>query len=112
MFGFFRKLKHIVETYDQDKKSIDSKLTHLENIIKDRTDVHMDIHKNSCNIIVIGKYRDRDYVNSYSLSYRDFKSVVDHLIEISRYTNVGKIDSAWPDMKYVIDDEIKRAYKE
>lgn len=68
----------------------------LEAIFKEAFEVNVDaaFHRDGQNhVIVFGRFKGRDYVNSYTLSGGDFDAVLRHLQELTRYTKVRRMDA-------------------
>ena len=83
------------------KTSIDN----TEAIIRDRTDLHADIHyKSSSCIIAVGRFRNRDYVQVYNLLDKDFEGLVKHFRSLEKYGHMARIDAP-PTMKVVFEHE-------
>jgi len=76
--------------------------------IKDRTELHVDVspmnHGDPHQIILIGKYHNRDYIQTYSVAPEDFRHLIDVCKDMQRYARRGRID-AIPEMKAIINEE-------
>ena len=76
-----------------------------EQIIKDRTDLHADIHYKSSNcIIAVGRYRNKDYVQVYNIAENDFHYFITRFKEMERYGHMARVDSP-PTMHAVFEHE-------
>ena len=106
MLKWFKKLRElvachtellkIVGSYDKDHSWFISRLVQAENLIKDRTDIAVDAHVTNHNpnqIIVTGRYRNRDYVQVFTLADNELKTLVEQLRKMQRYGVVSKIDA-------------------
>lgn len=106
MLKWFKKLREIVAchaqllkiagSYDGDHKWFMSRIVQAENLIKDRTDIAVDAHVTNHNpnqIIVTGRYRNRDYVQVFTLADNELGTLVEQLREMQRYGVVNKIDA-------------------
>lgn len=119
MIKWFKKLKEIVAchkqilkivgSYDRDHKWFISRITQAENMIRERTDISADVHmmnRNPNQIIVTGRYRNRDYVQVFTLQDNDLRSLIEQLREMERFGVVSKIDCAY-DMRGVFERELR-----
>ena len=63
-----------------------------------RTTVHADIHFKSGlqNIIVVGHYRNHDYVRCFGVEAEDFAGIVEMLRRIEPRGRIGRIDVPYP----------------
>jgi len=118
---WIKTLARIVATYDKnridsrlredsDKEYLASRIRECEQIIRDRTDIHVDLSvagRNANQIVVIGHYRGCDYVQTYSMYNKDFTYVVEQLKEMSRYATVKRVDAVHG-MEAVIAHELKK----
>jgi len=113
----------IVQYYDADRESmsidIDDSRTRAdwavdianaaERVIRERTTLNVDMHchKQAENqIIMIGRYNGKDFIQTYRVLSDDFKGLMHQLREMERYAYVDKIDSV-PMMRQVIDQELR-----
>jgi len=123
MFKFIKKLIHITKNYDSDilkqkeeMLRILNKVTWNEktcitakNLIRDRTEIDADIHfhgNNRNQIITIGRYRKRDYVQVFTTNNNDFSCLIDQLRNMQKYGVVEKVDII-PSMRFIIDRELE-----
>ena len=107
MIKWINELLFIVKHYRQHLAWLKNELASTNKILRDRTDIHADIHYKSDNqIIVIGRYRNRDYVQTYRVSGDDFRALVEQLRDMQRYGHIGRIDSP-PQMTAVFDNELR-----
>ena len=111
MITFLKKAYSIVRDYEKNRKADQkfalSLIQNLESIIRDRTEIHADVSfaRESNKIILIGAYRGKDYIQTYSLPAGDFESLLHFLKEQQRYGKIGRIDTI-PLFKSVIEKEI------
>ncbi len=114
MIRWFRKLREIVRNYDTDKNAIllkicrtEKRAIEAENVIRDRTAIHADIHTQSDNqIIVVGRYRNRDYVQVFHMASNDFCATIEKFREMERFGFMSRIDAA-PQMKAVFENALR-----
>jgi len=114
---WFRTLQRIVRRYDIDKEGIHSKIAYAtdiahdaEQVIRDRTDLSagIDISTNMPNqVIVVGRYNGRDYVEVFSILDADFSRTIDMLREQQKYAGLQHIDAPL-NMRCVIDQQLWR----
>lgn len=109
---WFKKLFVLVSEYDYERarmrREMDILLQRIlaaENVIIERTRFHADVHLKGEDsaIIVVGRYRDRDYVKVFNVDIDKFSDLVDHLKELERYAKRGKLD-----VPPLVDAVIKR----
>lgn len=107
MIKFFRELYTIVKNYNNKYDILLARIDKLERIIKEHTTVGVNIQsKYSDNhIIVIGKYRNHDFVKSYIVPNTEFVNIISTLRDIEKYYNLQYIDSA-PEFKSFISHEL------
>lgn len=84
-----------------------ARISSLEGIIRERTEVHADIHhKGSPNVcIAVGSFRGRTFIQTFQMSNQDFGEVVDRLLHMSRHAKIGRIDAP-PMMSLCIEQEL------
>ncbi len=113
MFKWFKTLRRIVRTYDKQaevqSREIDSlrrqlreidflrkEIAEAEKVIRDRTDMHLDISANRHdpnNIILIGRYNGMDYVQTYTIHDDDFSRLVTISRDMGKYANRRRVDA-------------------
>jgi len=107
MFKWFKKLKLIVARYDDDRNRLLSRVEQAEQTIIDRTEVHADINLvGNCTAIMIGRYKNRDYIQTFNMDQRDFNSVVDWMNELKKRGHVQYVDA--PPMLDVVIERIQK----
>lgn len=116
MVKWIKNLLRIVESYDVNRandirrqeanfKTVCNQVAQAKEYIRERTDVSADVHFNQYArnyIIVTGRYRNRDYVEVFSLDESGFEGTINQLREMQRYARVRHIDAP-PTMKAFID---------
>jgi len=91
MFKFLKKLWYIAHHYDSDLTSLRAQVEQAYRLIKERTTVHMDIHTRSpSQVILIGQYRNRDYVQAFPVNVQDFEELRALLKRME--ARVGRLD--------------------
>jgi len=81
-----------------------NELNDLREIIKERTEYHLDVHsyvKHNSQVILIGKYCKRDFVKCYNIPDQELDFLIDHCIELEKYSTIGRVD-AMPEFSAVI----------
>ena len=94
---FISRLKSIWEMPDtirEKDKLLYRNMNTLEAKINERTTVHADIgYKGTgSQIIVVGRYRNRDYVRSFSVRGESLSSLIEMLKQEEHNAGVGKFD--------------------
>lgn len=116
MFEFFKKLKRIVKDYDADQKSATARvdtlarahgrIVELEALIRDRTDIAVDVRfREASHIIVVGRYKNADYVQSFTMRDTELEGLIRQLRDMERGGYVRRIDAV-PEIRAVIKREI------
>jgi hypothetical protein len=80
----------------------------LEQRINENCEVHADIHyKEPHQIIVIGRYKGKDYVRVFGVSEPSFVNLVDRLRHEEKGSKVGRFDmmANWPEISVVYPNE-------
>jgi hypothetical protein len=107
MIKWFKELLFVVRNYRQSQSWLENELATTNKVIRERTDIHADIrYKSENQIIVVGRYRDRDYVQTYSVNGGDFKALIEQLRDMQKYGHIGRIDAP-PQMRAVFDNELR-----
>ena len=114
--NWFKKLFYIVKHYDEDKiemldkiRAADLRIRDGVQLIKDRTNIHADVHarlNHPTQIIAIGRYNGRDYIQIFSIHDDDFKGLIHRLKEMELYGNLQRVDAPI-EFRGIIDQEIK-----
>ncbi len=83
-------------------------LVELQKIIKKHTSYNLDVHQvENSQVILIGKYRNADFVHCYSIKDNDFSMLIQQCKELEKYSHRNKID-AWPSFKATINNELSQ----
>lgn len=91
-----RKLRWIAKTYDNNQKHIHARINDAEKIIKERTSIHVDLGiKTHHQIIVAGRYRNHDYVQTYAVQEKDIKYLIEMLRQMEKYGEVERVDGPY-----------------
>ena len=115
MFNWIKGLRYIVANYRADTAKLDRDITGLERyiklveydakialqrakdaerIIKERTDLSADLHYTGQDtVIVIGRYRNNDYIQTFNLGKDDFMHTIDQLKVMTRHATVRTVDT-------------------
>lgn len=108
LYNKIKKMINIIKNYDNDIKNAHDRISTLEQIIKNRTDIAADINYRGNNyIITIGRYRGVEYIQTFTVPADELMYTITKLRDMSRYGNVRCIDAP-PDMRCVIDMELNR----
>jgi hypothetical protein len=121
---WIKTLARVVRTYDKsiqslrdDLQDVDKKqsqfnknlrydMNNAVELIKRRTDVSADVsatHRNPSQIIMVGRYRNRDYVQVFTIREDDFGMLIHQLRDMERYGQVTKIDAPMGLREMIID---------
>lgn len=109
---WFKKLFYIIKYYDIEHETIKNRLYELYietqratkksqeavRIIRERTEVSADLHLTGSDrnqVIVVGRYRNRDFVQVYTLTNNDCENIINILRDMQKYGIVEKIDAPY-----------------
>jgi hypothetical protein len=107
LISWFKTLRAIVATHDAEMASLRRHMDHLDRLVRERTDIGVDAacHRSDrSHVIVVGRYRNRDYVQTYSVQPEDFIGLVEHLKAMETHGVVRYMDGP-PMMKAVFERE-------
>lgn len=94
MLKWLKKLKMIVAGYDADLRNAHARIAELEKLVRDHTNIAVDVGFKSANhVIVIGRYRNADYVQTYSLHENEMGPLIDRLRDMDRHGRVQRVDA-------------------
>lgn len=99
--GIDRNSKNIITLYEE--------LYQLREILKERTEYHVDVHsyaKRNSQVILIGKFRNNDFVKCYNIPDESFEDLRCHCYNLEKYSRLGKVD-AHPEFSAAIKHDIK-----
>jgi len=93
----FLHLRHVWEMpnkHEKQYRDMYNYVSELHRKINENTTVHADIgYKGTgSQIIVVGKYRNKDYVRSFNVKSENLDSLIQLLREEEKGANVGKFD--------------------
>jgi isocitrate/isopropylmalate dehydrogenase len=102
-------LSTIEEQARRDRCQLKAKIDVGVEYIRSKTEVSADVHYHGPDmnqIIVVGRYRNRDYVEVFSLKDNHIEGLVDMLREWQQYATVRRVD-AMPALRAFIDRDLK-----
>jgi hypothetical protein len=69
-------------------------INEVDRKINERTTVHADVHYKGegTQIIVIGRYRNKDYVRAFTVRQESLSSLIEMLRTEEKYAKVGRFD--------------------
>jgi hypothetical protein len=73
------------------------RIDEAENCIRSRTDIAVDVPvgwNSPCQIIVVGRYKGGDYIQTFTVQSGDLGQIVDLLKDMVRYGVVRHVDAA------------------
>jgi len=89
-----KKLWHIAAVYDSDRKQLRSVVDEVHRRLGEHTVIHGDLHyKEQDMIIVVGRYRNRDYVRAFFVDPKSFRELIEILKQVEPYSRVGHFDT-------------------
>jgi len=69
-----------------------------ERVIRDRTEVHIDVHQrrgSAHQVVMIGQYKNRDYVKTYQIPTSLFNDLINELQDIEKHASITTVDAMW-----------------
>jgi len=101
-------IQKLLAPWKSHPERIDDLLDEIRNaklMITERTTVHADVHFKSGldNIIVVGRYRNHDYVRCFEVESKDFHEFVEIFRRIEPRGRVGRIDVPFPSFTGVVE---------
>lgn len=96
-------LLKIVRNYDGDQITI----TQYMNTVRELTTINVDVHtynKSPCNVVMVGRYRNTDYVEIFSVRPDDFSNFIEMFRDWRKQGRIDRIDCP-PQMKAVFERE-------
>jgi hypothetical protein len=105
MIKWLKNLFYIVKNYSYDqKRTIEllrvqrEKMVALDKLIKERTNISADIGylKGANYVILVGHYKNRDYINVFDLNGKTFAEIVEQFRAMTKHGNVLRVDAPAP----------------
>lgn len=94
MLNWLKTLRRIVGAYSSDQLAMHNRILELEALVRERTNIAVDVGFRECNhVIVLGRYKGADYIQSYSVQSDSLAHLVDQLKQMERFGNVRRIDA-------------------
>lgn len=98
---FFKSLIYIVNNYEKQHlltthniHALSDQIEDCEKIIKERTEINIDIgFKGANHVIVVGKYKGQDYVQTYDIRNTELEEFIYILKRMEKYGEVARVDS-------------------
>jgi hypothetical protein len=93
----FSHLKHIWDMPNKHEKQYQDMYNYVAGLhrkISENTTVHADIHYKGegTQIIVVGRYRNKDYVRAFTVRQESLSSLIEMLKIEEKYAKVGRFD--------------------
>ena len=105
MLKWLKKLKTIVAGYDTDMRNAHARIAELEKLVRDRTNIAVDVgFKSASHVIVVGRYKNTDYVQTYTLDMPDLASLIGQLKQMELCGVVRRLDGP-PMLRAVFERE-------
>ena len=102
ILNWFKALRFVVKSYVTDMRALRRRMDELDKLIAERTDIAVDVRFREPNyVIVVGRYGNTDYVQTYSVKSDDLGYLIDMLKRMERHAQVRIVDAP-PGMKAVV----------
>ena len=93
MIKLIQRIKAALRFTEIEGPLLYKKIRELEAALAHRTEVSCDIHyRGQSYAIMVGRYRNVDYVECFGLGDGDFNEMVERLRSRARYTSLSKVD--------------------
>lgn len=106
MIKWFRTLLYIVRNYREERRWATASITRLElnmtaldKLVRERTDIAADVQSTRDGrsyAIMVGRYRDVDYVQTFDLDNSDLCAIIDQLRNMERHGRLRRVDAIPP----------------
>lgn len=94
MLSWLKKLHRIVDSHDTELRAAHERISQLEKVLRERTNIAVDVgFRNGNHVIVIGRYKNTDYVQTHSLRDNDVGAIIEQLRMMERYGAVTRVDA-------------------
>jgi short-subunit dehydrogenase involved in D-alanine esterification of teichoic acids len=94
MFKRLKQFFKVVRTFDADILNLHRRIAALEDLVAHHTDINVDVnYAGLSHVIVMGRYRNNDYVQTFAVNEQDLNGLIDRLKQMERYGTVNRIDS-------------------
>jgi len=94
MLKWLKKLKAIVAGYDDGMRNANARIAEIEKLVRERTNIAVDVgFKSASHVIVVGRYKNADYVQTYALDTPDLAALIDQLRQMERHGAVRRVDA-------------------
>lgn len=103
--GFIQKLLAPWKSHSNRIDRLVKRVSLSESLIEFRTTVHADVNYKSGldSIIVVGRYRNHDYVRCFQVESKDFHEFIEIFRRIEPRGRVGRIDVPFPSATGVVE---------
>ena len=102
LISWFKALRFVVKSYVTDMRALRRRMDELDKLIRERTDIAVDVRFREPNyVIVVGRYKNADYIQTYSVRSNDLGYLIDMLKNMERHAQVRIVDAP-PGMKAVV----------
>lgn len=96
-------MRKIVRTHDATISELRCRMIKLDTVLRDRTDVAVDVRLREPNyVIVVGRYKNVDYIQTYSVASDELCDLVGMLKKMERHARVRVVDAP-PQMRAVFN---------
>ena len=93
-----------------DYLALTKRIDQLDELVKERTDIAADVSINPRDrnhVIVVGRYNNIDYVQTFSLENQGFAALIEHLQSMKRHGVVRQLDAP-PVLRAVFERDVNR----
>jgi len=104
LWSHLKRIWNMPHTHKQEYDSLYSYVSDMNSRLGEHTTVHADIrYKGRSQIIVIGEYRNHDYVHVFDVDVSTLTSLIEMLQRMEKNSKVGRFDmpSTMPNLSAV-----------
>jgi hypothetical protein len=87
-------IRAVSSQHHVDVIALNARIDQLDKLVKDRTDIAVDFgYEDPSCVIVVGRYRNHDYVQTYRLHDQELGQLIDRLREMEHHGVVRRLDA-------------------
>ena len=114
MIKWFKELFRIVREYDGTISALEVsandatyRISDINKFLTGNTSINVDVaphHMDTHNIIMIGEYGNRDYIQTFNMSGDSFERLLKVVRDLSQYGHIDRVDIV-PAMREIFEQE-------
>jgi len=94
LFSHLKNIWEMPNKHEEQYRDMYNYVSGIHKELNERTTVHADIHYKGegTQIIVVGRYRNKDYVRAFTVRQESLSSLIEMLRTEEKYAKVGRLD--------------------